>query len=272
VIKVVSILGCGWLGQALAQTLLSKGYVVRGSATSQENGNKLKALGVDPYKITLENNEIFGDINSFISGTDILITAIPPGLRKNPEANYAMRIQQLLTIVTNHPNCKVLHLSSIGVFGDAQGSVDENSKPNPDTLVGEQLMQAESSVLSLKNKATLVRLGGLVGKGRHPVKQLAGKQNIPAPYAQTNLVHQNDVIAFLAEIIERNLWGHILHCVSPLHHERAAFYTQECLNNNFPIPSFSSTKSARTKKVDDTKSEALFAFQYQLVECRLKDC
>jgi len=37
----VSILGCGWLGKPLAVFLISKGYLVKGSTTSDE---KLKLL------------------------------------------------------------------------------------------------------------------------------------------------------------------------------------------------------------------------------------
>jgi len=270
--KRISILGCGWLGQSLAQTLLNKGYSVKGSATSPENCHKLQLIGVEAYNIHIKNAGVNGDIDSFVSDTDVLITAFPPGVRRNSKTNYPARIQHLLNSISLFPSCNILHLSSVGVFDATQGEVDETSIPQPKTVVGKQLLEAEKNILSLGNRATIVRLGGLVGNKRHPAKQLAGKKDIPAPYAPTNLIHQKDVVDFLTAIVECGFWGHTLHCVSPQHQQREAFYSQECRENNLPIPHFSSEKSERNKKVLDTKSNSLFSFEYQLAGCRLKDC
>ena len=268
--KTVSILGCGWLGKVLADELLNKGYAVNGSVRSEEKSDALKAVGIMPYVIQIDNSEIVGDFKSFVSDADILITAFPPGVRRNPNANYTARIKQVLASLSS--NCKLLHLSSVGVFGAMQGDVDETAKPKPDRNVGKQLFEAEEAVMALGANATIVRLGGLVGDARHPAKQLAGKTGIAAPLAPTNLVHQKDVVAFLIAVIEGGFWGHTLHCVSPLHQQRGAFYTQECKANGLALPQFSSDKSNRTKKVLDSKSAELFGFNYRLAGCRFKDC
>ncbi len=270
--KSASILGCGWLGQALAQVLLSKGYAVAGSVRSEKKANILAELGITPHILTVENEGINGNFDALIKDADVLIVAFPPGVRRNTNADYAARIAHILTAISSYPNCKILHLSSIGVFGASQGEVDETTVPRPTTLVGVQLLAAEKSSLTFENRATVVRLGGLVGDGRHPAKQLSKKEDIPAAYAPTNLVHQLDVVRFLTSIIEGGFWGYTLHCVSPIHHARKAFYTQECMENNLPEPHFSNEESTQNKKVIDTKSATLFDFEYQLSECRLKDC
>ncbi len=270
--KQISILGCGWLGRALAKRLLEKGYSINGSVRSERKSNTLRALGILPYVIQIENIGIVGAIKSFVSDADIIITTLPPGLRQNPDADYAMRITHILKSIPPHSNCKILHLSSIGVFGASQGEVDETTVPKPTTAVGNQLLEAEKAVLELGSNATIVRLGGLVGDGRHPVKQLAGKTGLPAPLAPTNLVHQNDVVSFLTSVIEGSFWGHTFHCVSPLHQKRAAFYTKECKENELEPPQFLSEKSDRTKKVLDTISAELFGFVYNLAGCHFKDC
>ena len=46
---VVSILGCGWYGKALARALLQKGMTVKGSATSAEKLEALAASGIIPF-------------------------------------------------------------------------------------------------------------------------------------------------------------------------------------------------------------------------------
>ena len=104
----------------------------------------------------------------------------------------------MIRLISHYP--KILFftlLSSIAVFGAAQGVVNEKSTPLPDSEVGQQLLSAEKLIQTTTHQATLVRLGGLVGGNRHPVKQLAGRTKIPAPKAPTNLVHREDVVRFL---------------------------------------------------------------------------
>lgn len=270
--KKVSILGCGWLGKALANTLLQKGYDVNGSVRSEEKSIALKNMGVTPYLIEVENSGIVGDFESFISDADILVTAFPPGIRKNANANYTARIKHILMSIPSYSNCNLLHLSSVGVFGAMQGNVNETTQPKPESAVGKQLLEVEEAIMSLGANAAIVRLAGLVGDGRHPVKQLTGKIGVSAPMAPTNLVHQKDVVTYLAAVIKGNYWGQTLHCVSPLHHQRGVFYTQECEENGLAIPQFSYNKSNRNKKVLDTKSAELFGFYYKLAGCHFKDC
>lgn len=269
--KNVAILGCGWVGKALATTLLTQGCNVRGSTTCQQNLSVLRNMGIEPFLITIENEGIQGEIRAFLNDIDVLVVAFPPGRRVNPNADYALRITHLIASMKRHASCNVLLLSSIGVFGASQGEVNEGTVPVPETAVGAQLLQAEKAIQAVAN-STIVRLGGLVGPNRHPVKQLAGKTELPAPKAPTNLVHQHDVIHFLMALFREAHWGKIFHCVSPKHHERDAFYSEECRIKNLPLPTFSIASSNRNKKVLDTLSAPLFGFKYQFVNCSIREC
>ena len=265
--KKAAIMGCGWLGKVLAQSLIAKGHHVRGSVTTEAHLEVLSNMGIEPFLIKLDNETITGNLNDFLEGVDTLVIAFPPGRRKNPDANYASRIKLLVEALAKHPSCKLLLLGSIGVFGAAQGVVNEKSTPTPDGINGQQLLDAEKSIKNAANPATIVRLGGLVGGDRHPAKQLAGKINIPAPQAPTNLVHRKDVVRFLMAIIEEGHWGKTLHCVSPNHQPRIDFYTEASKRLNLPLPSFAKTASKRNKKVMDSRSAALFDFSYRLADC-----
>ncbi|MDG1930212.1 MAG: NAD(P)H-binding protein [Flavobacteriaceae bacterium] len=265
--KKIAIMGCGWLGKALAQSLIAKGYHVRGSVTTENHLEGLRNLGIEPFLIKLNNEAITGNLTAFLKEVDTLVIAFPPGLRKNPKANYANRIKILVTALTEHSSCKLVMLGSIGVFGSSQGVVNEKSTPKPDNLSGQQLLEAEKSILTAINHATIVRLGGLVGGDRHPAKQLAGRINIPAPLALTNLVHREDVVRFLMAIIEGGHWGKTLHCVSPVHQRRVDFYTLAAKRLNLPLPAFATTGSTRNKVVMDDSSAGLFDFTYRLADC-----
>lgn len=265
--KKTAIMGCGWLGKVLAQSLIAQGHHVRGSVTTESHLEVLRNMGIEPFLIKLGNEAITGNLNDFLEGVGTLVIAFPPGRRKNPDANYASRIKILVDALAKHPSCKLLLLGSIGVFGAAQGVVNEKSIPTPDGISGQQLLEAEEFIRAAANPATIVRLGGLVGGDRHPAKQLAGRTNIPAPQAPTNLVHRQDVVRFLMAIIEEGHWGKTLHCVSPNHQQRVDFYTQASKRLNLPLPSFAETASKRNKKVMDSRSAALFDFSYRLADC-----
>ena len=180
-----AVMGCGWLGKVLAQSLIAKVHHVRGSVTTESHLEVLRNMGIEPFLIKFGNEAINGNLNDFLKGVGTLVIAFPPGRRKNPDANYASRIKLLVEALAKHPSCKLLLLGSIGVFGAAQGVVNEKSTPTPDGINGQQLLDAEKSIKNAANPATIVRLGGLVGGDRHPAKQLAGKINIPAPQAPT---------------------------------------------------------------------------------------
>jgi|TARA_A100001015_G_scaffold313481_1_gene420796 nucleoside-diphosphate-sugar epimerase len=265
--KKIAIMGCGWFGKALAQSLITQGYHVRGSVTNKNGLEDLGNLNIEPFLIKVNKEAIVGNLNSFLEEVDILLIAFPPGLRRNLDSNYTNQIKILITALTRHTSCKLVLLSSIGVFGASQGVVNEKSTPVPDSLSGQQLLEAEKSIQNAANHATIVRLGGLVGNDRHPVKQLAGKTNIPAPQAPTNLVHREDAISFLVAIIKEGHWGKILHCVSPTHHKRDDFYTLAAKRLNLTPPSFETTRSKRNKLVMDNSSAALFGFLYRLPDC-----
>ena len=74
--KKISILGCGWLGLPLAKSLLSKGYEVKGSTTSESKLEVLKNAGISPFQIQLEEHQIIGTIEDFLKETDVLVTIL----------------------------------------------------------------------------------------------------------------------------------------------------------------------------------------------------
>ena len=144
--KKIAIIGCGWLGKSLAESLIAQGYHVRGSVTSEDSLGLLQKMGIEPFLIKLNNEAIIGNLNDFVDGVDTIVIAFPPGRMKNPDANYASRVKILVASLAEYPSCKLLLLSSTGVFGASQGIVNEESSPDPDGISGQQLLKAEKSI------------------------------------------------------------------------------------------------------------------------------
>ena len=235
----ISILGCGWLGFPLAKAFVFNGFLLKGSTTSETKLSVLKENNIDPYLIFLNENEIVGNIEGFLSNSEILIIDIPPKLRGNSKENFVAKIENLISFVRKSSVKKVLFVSSTSVYGEDNSVVTEETIPNPDTESGKQLWQSEMLLQSNINfETTILRFGGLIGEDRHPVKYMAGRENLENPDAPVNLIHQNDCIGIIKKIVETNVWNETFNTVHPFHPTRKDYYTQKAIELGLPIPDF----------------------------------
>lgn len=239
----ISILGCGWLGLPLSKLLLNKGFLVNGSTTSQSKILDIENVGVQPFLILLNENEIQGNIASFLENSKILIIDIPPKLRGEKGENFVSKIKILVLFIENSTVENVIFVSSTSVYADENKIVTEETLPQPETNSGKQLLQVEEILLNNKNfKTTIIRFGGLIGKDRHPIRFLAGQKNLENPDSPVNLIHQTDCIGIILKIIENDYWNEIFNAVTPFHPTRKEYYTQKATDLKLEIPRFAEEK------------------------------
>ncbi|MDI1254604.1 MAG: SDR family oxidoreductase [Flavobacterium sp.] len=251
--KNISILGCGWLGFPLAQKLLQSGYAVKGSTTSPEKIALLKNSGISPFLISLEADGIQGTIGDFLSKSEILIINIPPKLRGPEAENFVSKINFLVPKIEKSNIEKVIFISSTSVYADDNSIVTETTKSIPDTESGKQLLEAESLLQKNPNfNTTILRFGGLIGDDRHPVKFLAGRENIDNPEAPINLIHQEDCISIILKIIEADCWNEIFNAAAPFHPSRKDYYSAKALQMQMELPKFNE-KPSFGKTIDSQK-------------------
>jgi nucleoside-diphosphate-sugar epimerase len=252
--KNISILGCGWLGFPLAKQLISNGFFVKGSTTSE---NKLEILlnnKVTPFLISLFENEILGDINGFLKNSKILITDIPPKLRNENADNFVSKIKHLISFIENSGIENVIFVSSTSVYSDDNLVVTEKTIPKPETESGKQLLEVEKMLFENKNFQTcVIRFGGLIGDDRNPIQMLSAKKNLQNPDATINLIHQDDCIGMILKIIETNSFNEIFNGVAPFHPTRKEYYSQKALFYNLKIPQFDYSKPSIGKTVSSEK-------------------
>lgn len=235
----ISILGCGWLGLPLGRFWLDKGYQVKGSTTRESQFEKLVQAGIDSYTINLSEEGIQGDFSGFIKDAEVLVVAIPPGLRKTNPENFTDKIKFLLPKIKQSPLQKLIFVSSTSVYGDHQGEVDEETIPEPDTESGRQLCTTEELLLKLDHPSIcVVRLGGLLGPDRHPVTFLSGRKELSSPKSPINLIQQQEVIEIIDFLIEFETLPKRVNAVFPEHPEKATYYANEAQKRGLPIPEF----------------------------------
>ena len=250
----ISILGCGWLGLPLANFLIKSGFVVKGSTTNLDKISILENNKIQAFQIELSEIEIKGEIDSFLKNSEILIIDIPPKLRGVSSENFVKKIQNLIPFIEKYKIKKVLFISSTSVYSDKNKIITEQTKPNPETESGKQLLETETILQSNTNfKTTVIRFGGLIGEDRHPIHFLTGRKNIENPEAPINLIHQKDCIGIIKAVIEQNCFGEIFNAVAPFHPTRKDYYSKKAQQLNILAPKFEVEKNTSGKIIRSDK-------------------
>ncbi|WP_343487163.1 NAD-dependent epimerase/dehydratase family protein [Allomuricauda sp. d1] len=247
--KSIGILGCGWLGLPLAQKLLELGHHVSGTTTSAEKLERLRSHGISPFLVKLSEDGIEGDVNGFLSEIDVLVINVPPALRSNPNSDYVKKMELLNSEMKNHKIQHVLFVSSTSVYGNQEGEITEETKPEPETESGKQLLASEQLFFDQTDFSTaVVRFGGLIGPERHPVYHLAKKERLKNGDELVNLIHLDDCIHMIVAIIENNYWEEIFNGVYPYHPTKRAYYIKEAKKRNLPNIKYTTSEVKNGKK------------------------
>lgn len=261
--KKISILGCGWLGLPLAKSLISKGFSVKGSTTTEAKLAILESANIQAYSIRLTENKVMGNIEAFLSESEILIIDIPPKLRSDGAENFVAKIAALVPFIAQSTINHVVFISSTSVYADDNTIVTENSQPEPDTESGRQLLATEKLLQANTNfKTTVIRFGGLLGENRHPIHFLAGRKNLENPEAPINLIHQNDCIGIIEAVIAQKTEGEVFNAVAPFHPSRKDYYTQKAIALGLPLPEFEEGKASVGKRIDSEKTTLMLHYSF----------
>ena len=266
----ISILGCGWLGLPLATALKRKGFLVKGSTTSEGKIPELRMMGIDPFLISLDSKSVTGPIEEFLNSSKTLIINIPPQLRRKntgllpeTELTFVAKIKNIIPHIEKSTVTQVLFVSSTSVYGEGNATVTEETKVNPVTDSGQQLVLVEALLRdTISFKTTIIRFGGLIGDDRHPVRFLAGKENLENPAAPINLIHQQDCIGIILSIIKQNFWNQIVNGVAPFHPSREQYYTQQAINLNLALPKFNHNMPSTGKTITSLNTEIVLQYNF----------
>ncbi len=263
--KTIAIAGLGWLGQPLAYRLATLGYTVKGSVTTVEKATLLQQNGFDVYPVEISESGIEGEVQALLNNADCLIVMIPPGLRKNTGADYVLKMIHLLQEIRNSSVSKIILVSSTSVYSDSQGRVTEKNEPEPDTIAGKQLRQVEELFLNTEElQTTIVRFGGLIGGSRQPVKYLAGRKDLADGNAPVNLIHREDCINILVEILKQDAFGKVFNAVNPNHPKKSDYYIQKAKELNLVPPTFSVADSNEIfKQVDSENLKRTLGYEFK---------
>lgn len=263
----ISVLGCGWLGFPLAQKLMSEGFNLKGSTTSEKKFKEIKNSGIEPYLLSLPDQIEDSSSKSFWDA-DILFLNIPPQRGSDSvEKDYP----DLIKIITQKAKSEdikwIIFASSTSVYSSEGGVTheDEAKMGNASRPSGEAVLAAEEVLKNSGMDSTIIRFGGLYGYGRHPVKYLAGKKDLSGASKPVNLIHQTDCLNIIHEVIKQDKKNEVYNAVSDGHPPRKEFYKSAAQHFNLTEPGFSSENGDKQYRVisnNKLKHELGYTFSY----------
>lgn len=266
--QTISIIGCGWLGLPVAQSLLKKSYQVNGSTTRPEKLSQLKEEGIKPFLVDLRkraDRDTTLSLQACLEATILLIN-IPPG-RRNPHVLevFPAQMKYLIQQILLSPIQKVLFISSTSVYQPQNKVITEDDATQPIRASGQALLQVEQLFQQQSQfQTSILRMSGLYGGTRHPGRFLAGKQNLANGEAPVNLVHLDDCIGVIEQVIEQEKWGELYNVCSDEHPTRREMYTSAARKLGLTPPHFAENATLTFNIISNqkVKQDLAYSFRY----------
>ncbi len=257
----LAIIGCGYVGSALAKYWKKKGHFLSIATRSSE---KIPLLSSYAHRVAL-----LSDVESILEDAQGVLVAAAPSHSSSFEEAYLSLAHFLLPLVP--PTAALLYTSSTSVYGDHQGHwVTEDSPLSPATAQAHILCQTETHWLKRPSTHTLIfRLGQIYGPHREwkeKIQQMTGHKIPGTGNSFTNTIHLDDIVSALDFALHNSLTG-IFNLVQDSHYVRKEFYSTLCTKWHLPPVEWDPTLPSHhggNKRVSNEKIKSKgFHFQYQ---------
>ncbi|CNH56173.1 SDR family oxidoreductase [Yersinia pseudotuberculosis] len=263
--KKVAIIGLGWLGMPLAQSLSRRGIDVVGSKTTPDGVDAARMSGINCYPLVLTPELICEpDDLAQLMAVDALVITLPASRTTAGGDHYFQAVQQVVDSALAFGVPRIIFTSSTSVYGETRGRIKESSPLQPVTVAGKTLMALEQWLHQLPHTSVdILRLAGLVGTDRHPGRFLAGKTGVKGGSQGANLVHQEDVIAAIELLLNRPKGGHLYNLCAPIHPRKRDFYPACARALQLTPPEFAvEEQEGANREIDGSKICSELGFEY----------
>lgn len=196
------IIGCGDIGQRLAQQLNPQRY--------QVTGLRRNPPADQPY-LQYQRADVtqMGELDALFAHQrfDVIVISMTPAERSDAgyERAYVQTCHHLVTALQHHQRQPrlLLFVSSTAVYAQNDGSwVDELSLTEPDSFSGKRLLEAEHIIQNSGFNASIIRFSGIYGPGRNRLIEQVKQQRASTSTHYTNRIHADDCAGVLAHLIE----------------------------------------------------------------------
>ena len=251
------VIGCGYVGTAVAMRMKRAGHAVTATTRSSENVHELRRLMDDVQQLDITDPNL--DLSFLADLEGLLISVAPTRQNQSYGDVFAQGMRNLAGALRRRTSTQPLHItyiSSVSVYGDQQGrEVTEHASVDSSSAVNGMLAAAEELMLDIDRPDTAIcvlRLGGIYGPGRDMVamiREAAGQQvpkNGNAINAWSGLV---DIARGVQFVSERKLTG-IYNLVDDMQLSRRELSTLICDEEGLPPVLWSHGSSANERSIN----------------------
>lgn len=200
------IIGCGYVGEWVADLLHEQGQEVVGVAHSGESAHRLGAVKSFPvHACDISDALSVQHLAHRLTITPTVILHCASSSRGGAEMYRKVYLQGCEHLLQAFPHSRILYTSSTSVYPQIDGAwVTEESPARPDRETGAILRETEDLVL--RHEGCVARLAGIYGPGRSFVLKnfLEGKATIEGNDGQgryLNQIHRHDAAAALVHLM-----------------------------------------------------------------------
>lgn len=207
-----AILGCGYVGQAVAQLWQHQGITVTATTTRPE---RLESLGTMADRALVLRGDDRAAVAELLAGQQVVLICVGAGRQANYEETYLNTAKTVVNALAQSPDLRqIIFTSTYSVYGNYGGAwVREDDPAQPATDNGKIMLETEQVLLSAatdQRRVCIFRLGGIYGPGRDLAKiysRAAGTTRPGTGQEASNWIHLEDIVGAIDWAQRRGLSG-----------------------------------------------------------------
>lgn len=207
------ILGCGYVGQALARALRAENVTVVGTARGTQRFDEIRAAGAEPRIADVLDPSTLRPLAEFEPHV-VFDLVRPQRIDRNRYTSWGTR--NIATTFANTGLEALVYLSSTAVYGPRDGEItDESTAPNPTSAIGRARLEAESIYREQFEKNGLpiriCRVATIYGPGRTLRQRLetGAYRRLDDEKIWVSSIHVDDLAAGLVAAWRRGMPGEV---------------------------------------------------------------
>lgn len=209
----LAIIGCGYVGSAVARLWHQAGHEVTVTTTTPAKQQQLQAIASKVAVVT--GNDLTG-LKKIVAERDVVLLSVG-SKQRTPETYrqaYLETAQNVVAAIRATPGVKqLIYTSSYGILKDNSGAtIDETVTVEPKDEFSAILHQTEQELLSVpeSDRTCILRLAGIYGPQRELIKifrRVAGSTRPGSGHEYTNWIHLEDIVRAIDFVRAKQLQG-----------------------------------------------------------------
>lgn len=208
----IAILGCGYIGRALALKWKKKNYPLTATVQKPKDQEPLLKLVQKVYLLKSFDEE---NLQAIVQQNDVLVLTLSTDSPNEYEETFLKAAQALYKLAQKNRTPKFLiYTSRTSIYGEQNGLwVDEGANLKPISEADRILIETEKMLLSLKEfnwKVCVLRLAEVYGPDCEVSKKtdrltkeiIDSYQNV-----YTNMIHLDDIVGIIDFVLNHKLGG-----------------------------------------------------------------